>query len=111
MEIKDRIRKLRMEKGVTQEYVAYKIGIEPINYGRIERGDAKLTVERLREILDVFGVSMVEFFKEEYDSNDNQKVISAEVLKYLKLIYTEITELNNILTNSESGGSRKTDNE
>ncbi len=46
----NKIRKIREIKGLKQENVADKIGLSLSSYGKIERGEVKLSVERLSTI-------------------------------------------------------------
>ncbi len=52
----DRLRKLRSEKGISQEEVAKYIGISRTGYNRYESGDIK-PVRKLKELSKLFGVS------------------------------------------------------
>lgn len=52
----DRLRKLRSEKGISQEEVAKYIGISRTGYNRYESGDIK-PVRKLKELSNLFGVS------------------------------------------------------
>lgn len=57
------IRRLREERNVTQEYMAAKLNIGVTAYGNIERNDIKrLTIDRLKEIADIFKVHFFELF-------------------------------------------------
>jgi transcriptional regulator with XRE-family HTH domain len=87
MEILKKIRAAREIKGFSQEYVASKIGIETVNYGRIERGQAKLSVERLIKICKILELNPAELF----EKNENQ------ILTYLQNIYETETEILLIL--------------
>lgn len=49
-QIAGRIRAARLESGLTQNQVAEKAGINVTVYAKIERGDAKPTIESLRKI-------------------------------------------------------------
>ncbi len=51
------LRKIRELKGLKQETVAKKLGLTTNGYGKIERGESTLNLERLNQIADVFGVS------------------------------------------------------
>ncbi len=44
------IRKLRLERSLTQEYVALELGISQNAYCKIENGQVPLTVDRLEKI-------------------------------------------------------------
>ena len=50
-----KIRKIRKEKGFTQDNVALGSRIDRSYMGRIERGDVNITVEKLYEIAEVLG--------------------------------------------------------
>lgn len=60
MQIKDKIRIIRTQKGFSQENVAEHLGIDTTNYGRIERGDGNISLERLEKIAELFGMKLVE---------------------------------------------------
>ncbi|GIW50643.1 MAG: hypothetical protein KatS3mg080_1254 [Anoxybacillus sp.] len=49
-----------MAKGLTQEFMAKKLKLDVANYSRIERGVAKLTVERLQEIAEILNTDISE---------------------------------------------------
>jgi len=56
------IRKMRIEKNYSQEYVASKLNISQSYYGRIENSKANLDLETLNEILEVLEIDCVDFF-------------------------------------------------
>ena len=87
--ILEKIRNLRLSRGYTQEYMAEKLGIDTVNYGRIERGKSKLTLDRFLKICDILQVSPTELL------NDNQN----EIISYLKKIYEIEIEILDTLKN------------
>jgi len=58
--IRKNIKNSRLAQNITQEYMANKLCIDPVNYGRIERGQTNITVERLMEIADILNVDFNE---------------------------------------------------
>ncbi|TXI67779.1 MAG: XRE family transcriptional regulator [Flavobacterium sp.] len=56
------IRKMRIEKNYSQEYLASKLNISQSYYGRIENGKANLDLETLNEILVVLEIDCIDFF-------------------------------------------------
>lgn len=60
MKVNENIRALRMARGLTQEFMAKKLKMDVANYSRIERGVAKLTVERLQEIAEILHTGISE---------------------------------------------------
>jgi transcriptional regulator with XRE-family HTH domain len=61
----DRIRKIRLEKNMSQTLLASQCGIEKANLSRIESGQANPTVLTLLKISAALNVSVAEFFKYE----------------------------------------------
>ncbi len=88
----ERIRNLRLLKGYTQEYMATRLEMDPSNYGRIERGEAKLTLERFLKICQILDESP-SYFLEGSESADN------DMIKYLKKIYHAVLEILENLKN------------
>lgn len=58
MEIGTKIRKVRELKGLSQENVAEELGMSITGYGKIERNEVSVNVDRLMEISKVFGVEI-----------------------------------------------------
>lgn len=68
-EANERLRQLRKQKQYTQEDLAKKLGISLRTYSKIESGETQLTLERLNEILEILGVTALEFFSNESAQN------------------------------------------
>ncbi len=62
MKVHEQIKLFRKLKGWSQEDMANKLEISLNGYGSIERGDADISVTRLEQITEVFGISLVELF-------------------------------------------------
>ncbi|MGT2907790.1 helix-turn-helix domain-containing protein [Streptococcus dentiloxodontae] len=54
----ERLKELRLKKGLTQKEVAEEFGIKQPNYQQWEAGKRKPTSETLQKFADFFGVSM-----------------------------------------------------
>lgn len=61
----ENIKKIRDAKGYSQEYVAKKLGIATVNYGKIERGITHMTIERLRSICEILDVDIFKFLEKD----------------------------------------------
>lgn len=57
--IAERIRRLRLTKGLSQQNMAFELGLSPSAYSNIERGVADVNISRLQQIATVFGVDVV----------------------------------------------------
>jgi transcriptional regulator with XRE-family HTH domain len=91
MEIHKALRNIRKSKGFSQEEVADRLGVDTTNYGRIERGQASITLERLMQLAELYGMSVVELVAIITGNSENTKVSSInehdillENLNYLK---------------------------
>jgi transcriptional regulator with XRE-family HTH domain len=58
MNTHETIRALRLLKGFTRKEVAFHLGISQEYYGRIERGEANLSLKLLEKIAGLFDVPM-----------------------------------------------------
>lgn len=59
----DRIRRLRKDKGLSQEQLAELSGLHTNYVGQVERGEKNLTIETLQKVVVGLGVSLEEFFR------------------------------------------------
>jgi len=67
MRVCEKIKRLRQEKGWSQEEVASKLEISVNAYGSIERGDTDVNLSRLEAISEVFEIDVADLF----DRKDN----------------------------------------
>ncbi|AIQ38562.1 XRE family transcriptional regulator [Paenibacillus sp. FSL R5-0345] len=59
----ERIRRLRKDKGLSQEQLAELSGLHTNYVGQVERGEKNLTIETLQKVVVGLGVSLEEFFR------------------------------------------------
>ena len=69
--INERIRILREEHLFSQEQMAEKMHLSPNSYGKLERGETKLTLDKLEQIANIFDMDIVELINSG-DSNSYQ---------------------------------------
>lgn len=67
-DISDNIRKYRDEKCFTQSYMANELGIGQSAYQKIESGESKVSIERLKQIAEILGKSLESFLNKEQDN-------------------------------------------
>lgn len=58
------IRLARIERNHTQEFIATRLNLNQSYYAKIERGNAKLTLDLFFQLLDILDLDYLEFFKE-----------------------------------------------
>ncbi|WP_438312323.1 helix-turn-helix domain-containing protein [Sporosarcina sp. FA9] len=75
------LKKIRLAKGVTQSHLAKKLNISNMAYGRMESGETKMDVERLKVISIALGLEIEVFFNDELtDSVINEMEVEQEVV-------------------------------
>ncbi|CAA7392725.1 helix-turn-helix domain-containing protein [Chryseobacterium fistulae] len=77
MEVIDRIKQIRIEKGISHEAMAHNLGISQTAYTKIEKNETKLTVERLFKIAEtletkvenLLGLQAGKVYQQEFKDN------------------------------------------
>jgi transcriptional regulator with XRE-family HTH domain len=87
MKIGEKIKKLRQDKNLSQADLGQIIGVHEKHISRYERGISQLSVENLRKMAEVFGVSVDYLIGEISDSN-----VGAED-KELQSYFEEVNQL------------------
>lgn len=80
MKLHTKIKKLRLSKNLSQNYLADELGVDVTNYSRLERGETKISVERLKKIAEILNVN-VSLLIEESDTDTNKELLNNELLK------------------------------
>jgi len=57
IEIADRVKKIRLAKGVTQQALAEKIGLSTVTYVKLENAAHNITTKNLKKLSRIFGVT------------------------------------------------------
>ncbi len=57
------IKAIRNSKGITATFMAKNLGYKSVSsYLRLENGESSITLEKAKEIADIFNVSVTDFF-------------------------------------------------
>lgn len=56
------IRRIREQKGFSQEYLADRLDISQASYARLENEETKITVDRLLKIAEILETEIIDFF-------------------------------------------------
>lgn len=67
MSISENLQYLRKTHNLSQEQMAERLSMSKNGYGKLERGETKVTVEHLQHIAQVFNLDMADLLKEERD--------------------------------------------
>lgn len=87
-----RLRAIRQAKKMTQEYVARQIGVERSTYAHWERGSAEPSIEHVKALATLFGVTVDYLF--ELDDSGNVMALNRGTLP-LDLPPEALRELQN----------------
>lgn len=94
-----KIKQLRELKNFSQEYMAAQLKMSIPGYGRIERNEVDVSIERANQIANVLGISLTELisFDEKYifnnyANNQNAFVINSELNQSDKVVLNELID-------------------
>ncbi len=96
-EVIENIKNIRRSKGISQESIAYDLGIDYSTYGKIERGQISLTVDRLEKVAKILQVSVEEIYK--WDKKTANK--DPENEKIRQEYYKHVSEIEHLKTELE----------
>lgn len=64
MELHNKVKRLREINDLSQEDMAEKLNVSKNTYGRLERGEVKISLDRLRKIADIFNIDLSDILKQ-----------------------------------------------
>lgn len=97
--IGQRIKKLREEKGITQETMAHQLDVTQSNYGRLEKDDRRLNVVKLLKIVRILNVNISYLFNDvmnDLQSDDNANFTNANKEVYDILVESLRAEIQHL---------------
>ncbi|MFN4146661.1 MAG: helix-turn-helix transcriptional regulator [Runella sp.] len=77
---------IRLKWGISQDSIAFKLGISQQGYGKIERGLCDIKLSQLIQIVSILEVSILDIFTEDIQWSDNQVYKSGGDKRYLTMI-------------------------
>jgi transcriptional regulator with XRE-family HTH domain len=79
----NRLREIRLNKGLSQEQVAHIADVTPAYFGQVERGAKNVTVFTLEKICNALNISLAEFFNPANKDNTEIDNISMQIINQL----------------------------
>ena len=76
--VHENLKKIRTTMGVTQSHLAKKINVTGMTYSRIENGESKLDVERLKVISIALGLDVSVFFDDKLTESVIKEIEEAQ---------------------------------
>ena len=71
MKITERIKRMRLNRDFSQDYVATKLGIGQRAYSKLENGELKIDIEKLQRIAQILEVDAAEIISNEDNQTNN----------------------------------------
>ena len=90
--VSDNIRKYRLEKCYTQEYMAREIDISQSAYYKIESGSVKITMERLTDIANILNKPLDSFLEKSISNQSNDYELFAGILQKQNRYISELEQ-------------------
>ncbi len=95
MDVTEKIRKLRQEKGYSQQYMALKLNISQNAYCKIERGETRLSMEKLGQLAGALDTSIEKMISQEEEATANDKVRLENLEREVNFLKAMLKELLN----------------
>ena len=119
-ELGERLKKFREMRNFTQEYVAQQLDMTPQGYGKIERNEVEVSIQRLETIAKILGTTIQDIFSfdervifnnTDFKNNHFMSHHSSDTFEIkevyeerIKDLQKEITFLRTLLEKTFSGG-------
>lgn len=110
MKVNEKIKFLRESKRLSQEEMANKLGMSTNGYAKIERGETRLNIPKLEQIVNILDMDIIELMSvgernvvlfQESDSNINIIGSSHGLTFELAQLKTELAQLKTELAHKE----------
>jgi len=75
------IRRLRQKKGWTLVQIAEKVQVSVPAFSKIETGPTDINMSRLKQLAEIFGVSILDILYDEGENPQDELLLEATVLK------------------------------
>ncbi|MBQ4538967.1 MAG: helix-turn-helix transcriptional regulator [Oscillospiraceae bacterium] len=91
--IGSRVKRLRLESGLSQEQLALKSDITTVYLGQIERNEKNPTVKLVERIANALGLSLSEFFDDRDRVAEHDKILNSIIFELKDLSDDEKSEM------------------
>ena len=82
--IGERIRELRIQRGLTQEQLAFFSNITPTYLGLLERNEKNPTVKIIEQLCDSLNISLSDFFSSDYNFTSSEDLFLLQITALLR---------------------------
>ena len=104
MKTTDKIREIRTQKNLSQEYLASYLGIDTSSYHRLERGVSPLSIQRLEKIVEALEMTLSELFSfgESPAQRKTQDLLILRLEDEIRFLRSQLNEKINYTPNHHS---------
>jgi transcriptional regulator with XRE-family HTH domain len=104
MKTTDKIREIRTQKNLSQEYLASYLGIDTSSYHRLERGVSPLSIQRLEKIVDALEMTLPELFSfgEPIVQRKTQDLLILRLEDEIRFLRSQLQEKINYTSNQHA---------
>jgi transcriptional regulator with XRE-family HTH domain len=104
MKTTDKIREIRTQKNLSQEYLASYLGIDTSSYHRLERGVSPLSIQRLEKIVEALEMSLSELFSfgEPIVQRKTQDLLILRLEDEIRFLRSQLQEKINYTSNQHA---------
>ncbi|WP_296619537.1 helix-turn-helix transcriptional regulator [Marivirga sp.] len=105
MSIGDHIRKIRLKKGYSQQFIADSIGTSQSKFNRIENGKSDILLNDLLEICQILRINYIELLQSSHSDQSIEKdeIEIPELYKGMKSLKSELLEIKERLYSNRGG--------
>ena len=107
MTIGDYIRKIRIKKGYSQQFIADSIGISQSKFNRIENGKSDILLNDLLEICQILRINYIELLQSTQSGKemmDETEIELSHICKEIKSLKSQLSEIKEHLYSNRGGG-------
>ncbi len=108
MKITEKIREIRTQKNLSQEYLASYLGIDTSSYHRLERGVSPLSIQRLEKIVEALEIPLSELFSfgEAPNQRKTQDLLIFRLEDEVRFLRSQLNDKINYTSNQHSSRSQ-----
>lgn len=98
VKLNDVLRKLRRQRNLSQENLAYELGIDYTTYNRYEKNASKIQVETLEKIASFYGLTLIQLVA--YNEEENPPSRDPFVIQAMSQLTLAIEKMTEVLEES-----------
>ncbi|MGJ3235204.1 helix-turn-helix domain-containing protein [Marivirga sp.] len=98
--------KIRLKKGISQQFIADSIGISQSKFNRIENGKSDILLNDLLEICKILRINYIDLLQSTHSNQsvENEEIEIPELYKEIKSLKNQLLEIKEHLYSNRGGG-------